>query len=120
MGISPAWSVPHEEEIKNPSPIQGGAILQYPRGRFQEVTSPQVFRWRPIKEVDTFGLLIFKVNSENPEFRELLARYDFNGQVESANWSQSTFPPGEYQWVLQGYSSSKSKPRQALYSHHLC
>ena len=114
--FEPLFAAPEtqKEIVKTTTfPAHGGAYLQFPRGRFQETLAPKIFRWKKIEKVDTYGLLIYKINSDKNKKRKLIARYDFSGNIESASWQHGDLPPGEYEWSLQSYSNSNVAP---LYS----
>lgn len=91
---------------------KGGAVLEYPRGRFQEYSAPGFFNWTIIKPVKSISLKVFTAGKDykfDPE-KDLIARYDFLNTTKSASWTQESFTRGHYVWVIEGYNETSSKP----------
>lgn len=92
--------------------LKGGAMLEYPRGRFQENAAPDFFKWTTFKKVKTWTLKIYRSNPAgqyDPE-RDLISRFDFLSQIDSLSWTQEVFTRGHYTWILEGYDDKSAKP----------
>ncbi len=101
-------AIAHASPIQTQPPKKGGALLEFPRGRFQENETPNFFKWSLRQKVNSVTLKIYRANFRaeyNPE-TDLISRYDFLPTVQSMTWSEEDIPAGDYVWVLEGYNET--------------
>lgn len=89
----------------------GGAVLEFPRGRFQENTPPDFFKWSLLRPAHSVSLKIYHANEDGkftPE--DLIIRYDFLSLIQSATWTRDAFPKGNYAWTIELYDENSPDP----------
>jgi hypothetical protein len=89
----------------------GGSMLEFPSGRFQESEPPRFFKWISLQKPDTQTLKLYFTH-ENSDYKSenLIAKFDFAGDIQSFNWSYSLLKPGYYTWVIESYQLKNSLP----------
>lgn len=90
----------------------GGALLEYPRGRFQENTPPDFFKWSLLRSAHSVSIKIYRT-SEDGKFDpklDLITRYDFLSKIQSATWTRDSFPKGSYAWTIELYDENNPIP----------
>ncbi|MEQ1663926.1 MAG: hypothetical protein ABL927_00965 [Bdellovibrionales bacterium] len=92
-------------------PQVGGAMLEFPRGRFQESDPPSFFKWATLQKSDSQTLKIYSTNErEEFESAHLIAKFDFSGDVQNFTWNHGDLATGNYTWAIETYELKKPKP----------
>jgi hypothetical protein len=107
--ISWAQTLQTKPDVEIP---HGGAILEYPRGRFQENTPPDFFKWSLLRPAHSVSIKIYRTGEDgkfDPQ-RDLITRYDFLSKIQSATWTRDSFPRGNYAWTIELYDENNHVP----------
>lgn len=101
-------------EIKPNSTLKSGAaILEYPRGQFQENAVPQFFKWNVMqRDLKSIAIKVFRARPDGTYDQEndLIGRFDFLPNTQSMNWPHAQFVRGKYVWVVESYNDQDPHP----------
>lgn len=94
------------------SPKTGGAMLEYPRGTFQENSVPNFFKWTVTRPLKSITVKVFRTRPDGAydPSSDLISRFEFLPTVTSMNWSLDSLIRGHYIWLVEGYDTNSPRP----------